>query len=78
MILKVCFYMGEFLCRLCVSSIFGVRAGFGMDVSHVFPQSVLAVIPLLGGVIGVYRACAECEAVLPLFSMAITALLGWG
>ena len=78
MVLKGCFQRGSIMCTLWESSIFGVRAGFGMDVSHVFPQSVLAVIPLLGGVIGVYRACAECEAVLPLFSMAITALLGWG
>ena len=49
--------------RLYVSSIFGVRTGFGMDDSHIFPQSVLAIIPLIGGVIGVVvtRPCAEYE-----------------
>ena len=33
----------------CMSSVFGVRAGFGMDTSLVFLQVVLAVIPLMGG-----------------------------
>ena len=34
-----------------------------MDAYHVFPQGVLAVIPLIGGVIGgvVTRACAGCH-----------------
>ena len=35
------------------SDIFGVRAVFGADASHVFPQSVLAIIPLIMGVIGI-------------------------
>ena len=30
--------MGASLCRLCASSIFGVRAVFGMDASHIFSQ----------------------------------------
>ena len=34
--------------RLYVSNIFGVRTGFGMDDSHIFPQSVLAIIRLMG------------------------------
>ena len=53
------FYVGASLCRLCVSSIFGVRVGFIMDVE----QSVLAVIPLLGGVgfVGAFKTCAGCE-----------------
>ena len=34
---------------LCsVSNSFGIRTGLGMDASHIFPQSVLAVIPLIG------------------------------
>ena len=38
------------MCRLCKSSIFGARAIFGMDASHFFPQHVLAIIPLIRGV----------------------------
>ena len=41
--------MGASLCSLCEFSIFGVRAVFSMDACHVFPQCVLAVIPLIGG-----------------------------
>ena len=39
--------------RLCVSSVFGERAVFGMDACHLFSLCVLAIIPLLGGAIGV-------------------------
>ena len=80
MVLKGCVYVGAFLCRLCMSNSFGARAGFCMDAIHVFPQSVLVIIPLIGGVVGVVlsRAYAECEAELPLCSVAITALLGRG
>ena len=46
--LEGCFYVGVSLHRLCVSSVFGAVAGFGMDFSHVFPQGVLAIIPLMG------------------------------
>ena len=62
MVLKGYFYMGMSLCRVCESNIFGARAGFCMDASHDFPQSVLAVIPLIGSVIGVVvsRACTGC------------------
>ena len=69
-ILKGNFYVGASLCRLCVSNIFGARAGFGMDASHIFPLSVLAVIPLIGAVVGVSvsRACAGYEVVLSLCS----------
>ena len=51
-----------------------------MDASHVFPQSVLAIISLIGGVICVVvsRACAGCEVGLTLCSVAVTALLGVG
>lgn len=31
------------LCRLSVSTIIGVRVVFAMNVSHIFPQSVLAI-----------------------------------
>ena len=50
MALKGCFDVGVSLRRLCESNIFGARAVFGIDASHVFPQSVLSVIPLIGGV----------------------------
>ena len=70
--------MGASLCRLCEFNIFGVRVVFGMNASHIFPQSVLAVIPLIGSVIGVVvsRACSGCWVELPLCSMAVTALSG--
>ena len=45
MILKECFYIGASWFRVCVSSVFGVRAGFGIDTSHVFPPIVLTIIP---------------------------------
>ena len=56
--------MGASLCRLCVSNIFCVRAGFGMDASHIFPQSMLAFTSLIGGVIIIVVSgpCTGCEA----------------
>ena len=69
--------MGASLCRLCVSKVLGAGAGFDMDASHVFPQSVLATITLIGGVVGVggSKACAGCEAELPLCPVAVTTLI---
>ena len=60
--------MGTSLCTLCVIIVLDVRAGFDVDTSHVFPQSVLATITLIGGVVGVggSKACAGCEAGLSL------------
>ena len=60
---------------VCVQC-FGAKAGFGIDTSHVFPQVLLPVIPLIGGVVHarVSRAYAECEAGLPLCSVAVTTL----
>lgn len=55
-VLKGCFYMGAFLYRLCESNMFGVRIVFGTDASHIFPQSVLSIIPLIVGVV-VSRVC---------------------
>ena len=51
--------LGECPCVDYKSNIFGVKAGFSMDSSHVFPQSVLAIVPLIAIVIGVgvFRAC---------------------
>lgn len=42
-----------------------------------FPQGVLTTISLIGGVAGdgAARACAGCEALLPLCSVAVTACL---
>lgn len=45
-------YVGASLCRLCVSSIFGMRAGFIMNAK----QSVLTVIPF-------DRVCGFCWGV---------------
>lgn len=72
--------MGASLCGLCESSIFVTRTGFGMDASHIFPQSVLAITPLIGGVIGVVRstACAGYWTGPPVCSMAVTTLSGTG
>lgn len=39
--------MGASLYSLHESNIFGVMPVFSMDASHIFPQSVLAVIPLI-------------------------------
>ena len=68
--------MGASLCRLHVPSAFGVRAEFDVDASHVFPQSVLAAITLVGGVADDWgaRVCAGCKAGLPLCSVAVATL----
>ena len=70
MVLKGRFYVGVSLNRLCVPSVFVV------DTSHIFPQGVLVTISLVGRVAGVEgtRVCAGCEAELPLWSLAISAL----
>ena len=61
-----------------MSSVFGVRAGFSMGTSPIFPQGVLAVILLIEGVVGVIisRACGGCEVGLPLSSVPVTAPQG--
>ena len=43
-----------------VSNIFGAHAVCRVDDSHIFPQTTLAIIPLMSGVIGVVvsRACS--------------------
>lgn len=58
----------------CVVNIFGVRSGFIMGVTHIFPQSVLAFVPLRQSVIDVVvsRVCTICEVELPLCSMAVS------
>lgn len=62
MVLKDCFYVGASFCSLCESTVFGLRAVFGMDDCCVFPQCALAVIPLIGVVISVVvtRTSAAC------------------
>ena len=52
MVLKGCFYVEASLCRLHVQY-FWCKGSFHMDASHVFPQSVLAVIPFIRGVVDV-------------------------
>lgn len=68
------------LCRLHMPSAPGVRDGFDVDTSHVFPHHVLATITLVGGVAfdGGARVCAGCEAGFSLYSVAITTLSGAG
>ena len=80
MVLKVCFYVRASLCGLHVPNIFGVRAGFDVDTSHVFPQGVLATITLIWGVAGLVgaRAYTRCEVGFLLCSVAVTALSGSG
>ena len=80
MVLKGYFYVGAYLCTLCVSNVFGVRAGFDMDASHIFPHGVLAIITLIRGVVGVEEsnAYAGCVVGLPLCFMAIATLSGVG
>ena len=56
-------------------NIFGVRSGFVMGVIHIFPQSVLAFVPLRQSVIDVVvsRVCTICEVKPSLCSMAVNA-----
>lgn len=75
MVLEDYFYVGVSLCRLCGFNIFGMKGVFSVDVCHLFPQCMLAVIPLIGGVTGVgTRDCAECCVGPPLCSVGDTAL----
>ena len=59
-----------------VSNIFGAGAISGRNARHIFPQSVLGIIPLIGGAtdILVSSSCTGCWAVPPLCSSAVTAL----
>ena len=60
-VLEGCFYVGRgYPCIASVGLIFfGVRAVFSVDACCLFPQCILAIIPLIGGVTGVVvtRAC---------------------
>ena len=52
--------MWECPCVACMGLVFfGVKAVFSVDACHLFPQCMLAVIPLTGGVTDVVltRAC---------------------
>lgn len=52
-----------------------------MDTCHVFPQSVLAIIALIGkvGDIGLFRLFfSRCEVGLPFCFAAVSALSGTG
>ena len=79
-VLKEYPYVGVLVYSLSVPSGFGGRAGFDMNTSHVFSQSGLAAITLVGGGAGVgwARARTRCEVGLPLCSVAIIAILGEG
>ena len=61
--------MWECPCVDCVlSSVFGTRADFDVDTSHIFPQGVLATVTLIGSMVGAggCKTCAVCEAELSL------------
>ena len=50
----------EPLCVTCMGLIFfGARGVFSIDVCHLFPHCIMAVIPFIGGVtyVVVSRAC---------------------
>lgn len=76
MVLKGCFYVGTSLHKLHLPNVFGARAGFDADASHLFPQDVLAAVNLIVGVVDVggARACTGCEVRLALCSVAVTVL----
>lgn len=78
MVLKGCFYEGASLCSLHESDIFGARDVFGMDACHIFPQGVLAVVPLMEGVVAVVMTEARTGFWTgpPLCSVIVTALSG--
>lgn len=59
---------------------FSGKAGFDMDTSHVFPQSVLAAVTLIGSGVRDWEARADIryEAGLPFSSVAIAVLFGVG
>lgn len=44
------------LCRLCVPSVFHVRAVFDVDANNIFPQGGLATISLIGSVANIEGA----------------------
>lgn len=66
----------------CVSQTFLVQELFLLytDARRVFPQSVLDIIPLIGGVISavVSSACFGCCIGPPFCFMAVITLLGAG
>ena len=78
MVLKGCFNVGMSLCRLHVTNVFDVRAGFDVDASRIFPQGVLDAITLIGDVVGFGgpKAYPGCKAGLPFCSMTVTVLPG--
>ena len=48
-VLEGYYYLRTLLCGLHEFNIFGVRAICSMDTCHLFPQCMLAIIPLIGG-----------------------------
>lgn len=60
------------------ASAYGGRAVFDEDASHVFLQVVLTAITFVGygAEVGGIIAGSRCEVWLPLFSVAITTLVG--
>ena len=54
------FYVGMSLCSLHGFNFFIVSTVFSVDDCHLFPQRMLAIIPLIGGLTGVVvnRVCS--------------------
>ena len=52
------------------------RAGFDLNTGHIFPESMLVAITLVGGVVGDKgpRARARCDLGLRLCLVAVTSL----
>ena len=78
--MKGCFYVGISLYRWYVSNVFGVRAVFNVDTSHIFLQGLLATITLIESMasIGGAKSCAGWEVGFLLCSVSATALPGLG
>ena len=54
--------VGAFLCRLCVSNVFSVKAGCDVDTSQIFLQGVLTAVTLIVVVaVGGFTVSAGCE-----------------
>lgn len=48
--LEGCFYIAASQCRLFMPIVSGVNPELNVDARHIFPQDVLAMITLIGGV----------------------------
>ena len=70
----------EHPCVIFMSLVFLVQGLFWVWSCHVFPQGVLAIVPLIEGLVGIVvtTACPWCWVVPSLCSVPVTALSGTG